>query len=450
MSILKLIAIAGILLGGVSFVLGLKQKSKKTIGLFVALIIASAALFVVAGIAENKLISNLKPQDSIAQTAQPAAAPELAEPSQDNDFTDDADVNAAPEVQAAAAPEVQAETAPEGQVEAAPEGQVEAAPEGQAEAAPEGQAEAALDFQLGDATAEGQADTAPEGQVAVAPEVQADADLDFQLDDATAEGQADAAPEVQADAAPEVQADAAPEVQAEAAPEVQAAAPVAAPAEPGKAPEFTNDPLAPLANAGANVKDAKLNESITFSAKASKKNPKGGAIVSSSWDFGDGTSDNNGNTKHAYSAQGTYYAVLTVTDDAGRSAKAVRTIEVYRPENKIKFTTKSLDDLKGVTASASTVGDKFEKTFQGSQITLEASGYLLAADHCKCELSVNLRGPGCTVKRAKSVKDGGEGDLTVKAQCKGEVGEYSWSVERKVESNCACTFQNIKLEGFES
>ena len=438
MSILKLIAIAGILLGGVSFVLGLKQKSKKTIGLFVALIIASAALFVVAGIAENKLISNLKPQDSIAQTAQPAAAPELAEPSQDNDFTDDADVNAAPEVQAAAAPEVQAETAPEGQ----------------AEAAPEGQAEAALDFQLGDATAEGQADTAPEGQVAVAPEVQADADLDFQLDDATAEGQADAAPEVQADAAPEVQADAAPEVQADAAPEAQAdAAPevqAAAPTEPGKAPEFTNDPLAPLANAGANVKDAKLNESITFSAKASKKNPKGGAIVSSSWDFGDGTSDNNGNTKHAYSAQGTYYAVLTVTDDAGRSAKAVRTIEVYRPENKIKFTTKSLDDLKGVTASASTVGDKFEKTFQGSQITLEASGYMLAADHCKCELSVNLRGPGCTVKRAKSVKDGGEGDLTVKAQCKGEVGEYSWSVERKVESNCACTFQNIKLEGFES
>ena len=446
MSILKLIAIAGILLGGVSFVLGLKQKSKKTIGLFVALIIASAALFVVAGIAENKLISNLKPQDSIAQTAQPAAAPELAEPSQDNDFTDDADVNAAPEVQAAAAPEVQAETAPEGQAEAAPEGQ--------AEAAPEGQAEAALDFQLGDATAEGQADTAPEGQVAVAPEVQADADLDFQLDDATAEGQADAAPEVQADAAPEVQADAAPEVQADAAPEAQAdAAPevqAAAPTEPGKAPEFTNDPLAPLANAGANVKDAKLNESITFSAKASKKNPKGGAIVSSSWDFGDGTSDNNGNTKHAYSAQGTYYAVLTVTDDAGRSAKAVRTIEVYRPENKIKFTTKSLDDLKGVTASASTVGDKFEKTFQGSQITLEASGYMLAADHCKCELSVNLRGPGCTVKRAKSVKDGGEGDLTVKAQCKGEVGEYSWSVERKVESNCACTFQNIKLEGFES
>ncbi|MBQ1924945.1 MAG: PKD domain-containing protein, partial [Proteobacteria bacterium] len=255
--------------------------------------------------------------------------------------------------------------------------------------------------------------------------------------------QPEAAPEVAADAQPE----AAPEVAA--APEVQAA-PVAAPAEPGKAPEFKNDALAPLANAGSHIKDAKINEVISFSMKSTKKNPKGGAIVGGSWDFGDGSTADTGDAKHAYAQQGTYYAVLTVKDDAGRTAKAVRTIEVYRPENKIKFTTKSLEDLKAVTATAPTISDKFEKTFSGSQVTMEASGYMLAADHCKCELIVNLKGPGCTVKRAKSVSDGGEGDLSVKAQCKGELGEYTWSVERKVTGNCQCTFQNIKLEGFES
>ena len=382
MSVLKLIAIVGILLGGVSFVIGLKEKSKKSIGLFVALVIASAALFVVAGIAENKLIQNLKPQEAVAQTEQPAVAADTAEAAQDNDFTDDADI-------IAAAPEAQPETA--------------AAPE----VAPDAQPEAAA-----------------------APEVAADA-------------QPEAAPEVAADAQPE----AAPEVAA--APEVQAA-PVAAPAEPGKAPEFKNDALAPLANAGSHIKDAKINEVISFSMKSTKKNPNGGAIVGGSWDFGDGSTADTGDAKHAYAQQGTYYAVLTVKDDAGRTAKAVRTIEVYRPENKIKFTTKSLEDLKAVTATAPTISDKFEKTFSGSQVTMEASGYMLAADHCKCELIVNLKGPGCTVKRAKSVSDGGEGDLSVKAQCKGELGEYTWSVERKVTSNCQCTFQNIKLEGFES
>lgn len=406
MSVLKLIAIVGILLGGVSFVIGLKEKSKKSIGLFVALVIASAALFVVAGIAENKLIQNLKPQEAVAQTEQPAVAADTAEAAQDNDFTDDADIiAAAPEAQpeTAAAPEV----APDAQPEAA------AAPEVAADAQPEAAPEVAADAQ-------------PEA----APEVAADA-------------QPEAAPEVAADAQPE----AAPEVAA--APEVQAA-PVAAPAEPGKAPEFKNDALAPLANAGSHIKDAKINEVISFSMKSTKKNPKGGAIVGGSWDFGDGSTADTGDAKHAYAQQGTYYAVLTVKDDAGRTAKAVRTIEVYRPENKIKFTTKSLEDLKAVTATAPTISDKFEKTFSGSQVTMEASGYMLAADHCKCELIVNLKGPGCTVKRAKSVSDGGEGDLSVKAQCKGELGEYTWSVERKVTSNCQCTFQNIKLEGFES
>ena len=375
MSVLKLIAIVGILLGGVSFVLGLKQKSKKTIGLFVALIIASAVLFVVTGIAEDKLINNLKPQDAVAKTEQPAADANVAEAAQDNDFTDDSEVAAAPEA----------------------------------------------------------ADAQPE--VAAAPEAPTDAQPEVA-----------AAPDAPADAQPEVAA--APEAPADAQPEV-AAAPEA-PAKPGKAPEFKNDALAPLAHAGSNVKDAKLNEVITFTSKASKKNPKGGAIAGASWDFGDGTTADTGEAKHAYAKQGTYYAVLTVKDDAGRTAKAVRTIEVYRPENKIKFTTKSLETLKGTTTTAPTISDKFTKTFTGSQITLEAEGYMLAAEHCKCELVVNLKGPGCSVKRAKAVSDGGEGNLSVKAQCKGELGEYTWSVERKVENNCACTFQNIKLEGFEA
>jgi len=53
-----------------------------------------------------------------------------------------------------------------------------------------------------------------------------------------------------------------------------------------------------------------------------------GTIVSRSWDFGDGTTATERDAYHSYAQAGNYEVTLTVTDDAGDSDTATRTIEV--------------------------------------------------------------------------------------------------------------------------
>ena len=53
-----------------------------------------------------------------------------------------------------------------------------------------------------------------------------------------------------------------------------------------------------------------------------------GSIVSWSWDFGDGSSSSSQNPTHLYDAPGTYSVSLTVTDDAGDSGSASKSVTV--------------------------------------------------------------------------------------------------------------------------
>jgi len=79
---------------------------------------------------------------------------------------------------------------------------------------------------------------------------------------------------------------------------------------------------APEAIVESTVINAIVNETAYFNGSGSDAD---GTIVSYEWDFGDGTpswsSSIEGNTTHTYTAEGTYYATYTVTDNEGRKTK---------------------------------------------------------------------------------------------------------------------------------
>lgn len=232
-----------------------------------------------------------------------------------------------------------------------------------------------------------------------------------------------------------------------------AAAP--APAEPEKAAPaepavVENDPLAPNAVAGNPHDDAKINEVIAFTARKSKKKSKGAEIVSYHWDFADGTTSDERDVKHSYDKIGTYDVVLTVTDKAGRSAKAVRRIMVNRPESKIHFLRRDIKDAKTPDNAPDPITGTYAKQFSGSTINLEAKGFILSGGNCECTVQVAIQGDTCNATRNKSLKNGGEGNLGVKASCKGDPANITWTVTRKASGDCACSFKDFRIEANES
>lgn len=58
-----------------------------------------------------------------------------------------------------------------------------------------------------------------------------------------------------------------------------------------------------------------------------------GDVVSSSWNFGDGSTSTISSPSHTYAAAGTYQVSLTVTDDQGATASTTKTVTVTAPEN---------------------------------------------------------------------------------------------------------------------
>jgi hypothetical protein len=67
-----------------------------------------------------------------------------------------------------------------------------------------------------------------------------------------------------------------------------------------------------------------------------------GDITSYSWNFGDGTSDVNGQASHTYNSPGTYTASLTVTDKNGQSQTAQVVIVVQKDNREAPAVTKRL------------------------------------------------------------------------------------------------------------
>ena len=392
MSILTILAILGIAVGIIALIQEKRFNGQRSYAVIVALIVASIGLLVLAGVASSQK-SQKRGDQLIAQ----------------NDSAADAAQNSA---NGAEAPEKAAE-----------------APEKTAEPEKAAQPEKADNV----AQANNFAPTIAEPEKAAQPEK---ADNVAQADNA--------APTI---AAPTI-------AEPEKADNV-AVADSAAPAEPEKAAPAAptvveDDPLAPNAVAGNLHDDAKINEVIAFTARKSKKKSKGAEIVSYHWDFADGTTSNERDVKHSYDKIGTYDVVLTVTDKAGRSAKAIRRIMVNRPESKIHFLRRDIKDAKTPDNAPDPITGTYAKQFSGSTINLEAKGFILSGENCECTVQVAIQGDTCNATRNKSLKNGGEGNLGVKASCKGDPANITWTVTRKASGDCACTFNDFRIEANES
>ncbi len=84
--------------------------------------------------------------------------------------------------------------------------------------------------------------------------------------------------------------------------------------------------ISPVAMASANPQNGASPLEVSFSSTGSSD--PDGSIVSYSWDFGDGNTSTDANPTHTYSTDGTYDAVLTVTDDLGATGTSSVTITV--------------------------------------------------------------------------------------------------------------------------
>lgn len=388
MSILTILAILGIAVGIIALIQEKRFNGQRSYAVIVALIVASIGLLVLAGVASSQK-SQKRGDQLIAQ----------------NDSAADAAKNSANGAQA-----------------------------------PDNAAQAA----------QAPAPTTPEPEKAAEPEINAEPE---KADNVAQAGNAAAAP---APAEPEKAAEPEKTAEPEKADDAVQAAPAApAPAEPEKAAPAApavveNDPLAPNAVAGNPHDDAKINEVIAFTARKSKKKSKGAEIVSYHWDFADGTTSDERDVKHSYDKIGTYDVVLTVTDKAGRSAKAVRRIMVNRPESKIHFLRRDIKDAKTPDNAPDPITGTYAKQFSGSTINLEAKGFILSGENCECTVQVAIQGDTCNATRNKSLKNGGEGNLGVKASCKGDPANITWTVTRKASGDCACSFKDFRIEANES
>jgi glucose/arabinose dehydrogenase len=90
--------------------------------------------------------------------------------------------------------------------------------------------------------------------------------------------------------------------------------------------EHTADGLAPVAQASANRTSGPAPLAVTFSS-AGSSDPDGDPITYR-WTFGDGGTSTAANPSHTYTANGSYTATLTVTDNTGKSGSASVRINV--------------------------------------------------------------------------------------------------------------------------
>jgi PKD repeat protein len=92
-------------------------------------------------------------------------------------------------------------------------------------------------------------------------------------------------------------------------------------------PAVIQIPGAPVAAFSFGPQSPKVGDRVLFDASASFD--PNGTIVSYEWDFGDGDVHGFGrNQDHDYTAPGTYFVTLTVTDDSGLKGTVTRAIVV--------------------------------------------------------------------------------------------------------------------------
>jgi PKD repeat protein len=95
---------------------------------------------------------------------------------------------------------------------------------------------------------------------------------------------------------------------------------------------------------------------LTVAADASASSDDG-SITGYAWDWGDSSTGSGRTSSHTYAAAGTYTVVLTITDDAGKTATASRTVTVTAPPT-----------------STVLAGDTFARTLPSSWGTADTGG----------------------------------------------------------------------------
>lgn len=84
---------------------------------------------------------------------------------------------------------------------------------------------------------------------------------------------------------------------------------------------------APTADFIVNPSSPLVGQTVFFNGNTSAAGA-GHSIVRYDWDFGDGSRRSGASVSRAYSAAGTYNVVLTVTDEVGQTAQAVKSVTV--------------------------------------------------------------------------------------------------------------------------
>jgi PKD repeat protein len=118
---------------------------------------------------------------------------------------------------------------------------------------------------------------------------------------------------------------------------------------------------APAADFLINPTTANVGETVFFNGTVSSAGT-GHSIVRYDWNFGDGNRRSGSNVSHVYSVAGTYNVMLTVTDEVGQTAQAVKTVSIGGSPATAVFTYSPTDPTVGTTLNFNASASKGEGT----------------------------------------------------------------------------------------
>ncbi|MBI4604464.1 MAG: DUF1028 domain-containing protein [Planctomycetes bacterium] len=177
---------------------------------------------------------------------------------------------------------------------------------------------------------------------------------------------------------------------------------------------FDDWKLLPIAAFAASPEAGDDPLEVAFDAAASRA-IEGASIASYAWTFGDGGTGTGVTARHTFALPGKHAVTLAVTDDAGRSRRAQRTIDVrFRPGNAQPWT--SIDIGSPAAGGAARLEDGcltsiagglgfLGRTDQGHLAYQEASGDLVLAAEVRMLRSEGTSGATGVMLRASAAED---------------------------------------------
>jgi PKD repeat protein len=136
--------------------------------------------------------------------------------------------------------------------------------------------------------------------------------------------------------------------------------------------------LAPVVTAGPNT-SSPWGRLVAFNGSATAPGSDDQATLSYSWDFGDGTpptGSGGASVFHSYTTPGTYIATLTVTNEDGQFASAIRTVTVAKRTVTVGYLGDSAGMYDTQGALSASLVDQFGATVNGRSITFQVEGAL--------------------------------------------------------------------------